>query len=997
LENLSLIADTGIQFLEFNINLSEDSKSLKFKQKISFIEEDGEVVFTIPQYDDEKDCYIDRFNPQKEIEEHQVTTIKSKQALSCFEGQWLPFPIFARNHNATTKEFDNGPFGWCRIWIGQLPSNENFTHSIILAFDTKYDFNNSISKNNHLSLAGSDTEDCVFSLAEDILELDEFFGEEWVDDILLKSSKSGAKIAGIKESYFKDNPYYHIGLYLSFLKMIKIANVIPNISVHFPKKNKNIEVDLVLDIGNSRSCGLVLETSQVEANHSFSFSKASVLKLRNMQQPSITYEDAFEMQCEFIKADFGDISIPDWKNCFEWSSIVRVGQEAVNRAISAGSTGVNTGMSSPKRYLWDKDKRETSWYYNIGNSNKKPEILGSGSSLLSSVSINSDGNISDIPHMQAKYSRKSLMTFALIEIILQASTYINSHEFRNKRGSENLKRLLNRIVLTSPTAMLNTDKKTFRLCANNAVEILQEYYKSDENSMFSNLVVLPSEKDVITNPEDFEDLDKITKKDWGYDEATCAQLSFIYGEITSKYQNNAKLFFSAEGKKREIDQDKFKEIGSIKDFNFKENDNAVTIASLDIGGGTTDLMICTYRDESSSATTVLTPFPEFYEGFNIAGDDILKRVVERVIIPTIRKKADELNCRDSASAINFLFGDDMGEHTAKDKEYRKLFASQFALPIAMYALNHAKEKRITTSKKYKEILDELGNIGYIKSDIVDHINNYLDDCGTDKFNLFDIHFVFNIDEINSVISQVVQPMISKLSGIIGQFDCDYLLLAGRPSSLPIIQDIINRYIPVTPDKVIPLGNYRIGKWYPFAKGSGMISDPKTTIAVGAAIGLMAGSLGRLEGFRLNTLFLKNNVQSTARYVGGLDIQNKTITDIWFEKDDEHEITFDGPMFIGMKQMKIDSWLSTPMYKITYKDNLTAKSIVNKLPLKVTLERSENNPEVIWGGRGKLTNPKQIIDKNGDIVSSDSLVIKPQTLINDDGHWIDTGIFHLSMF
>ena len=130
MKNISLIADSGIQFLEFKVNFDENSKALKLKQEISFIVEDGEEIFIRPKYDEENDCYVDTDNPQQKIEEHNITTIKAKHALSCFEGQWLPLPIFTQNHNATKKKYDNGPFAWCRIWIGQSPS-ENRLHTLL--------------------------------------------------------------------------------------------------------------------------------------------------------------------------------------------------------------------------------------------------------------------------------------------------------------------------------------------------------------------------------------------------------------------------------------------------------------------------------------------------------------------------------------------------------------------------------------------------------------------------------------------------------------------------------------------------------------------------------------------------------------------------------------------------------------------------------------------------------------------------------------------------
>jgi hypothetical protein len=41
------------------------------------------------------------------------------------------------------------------------------------------------------------------------------------------------------------------------------------------------------------------------------------------------------------------------------------------------------------------------------------------------------------------------------------------------------------------------------------------------------------------------------------------------------------------------------------------------VASIDIGGGTTDLMICTY---SAEAGQEIEPHQNFREGFRIAGD-----------------------------------------------------------------------------------------------------------------------------------------------------------------------------------------------------------------------------------------------------------------------------------------------------------------------------------------------------------------------------------------
>ena len=59
---------------------------------------------------------------------------------------------------------------------------------------------------------------------------------------------------------------------------------------------------------------------------------------------------------------------------------------------------------------------------------------------------------------------------------------------------------------------------------------------------------------------------------------------------------------------------------------------------VDIGGGTTDMMICEYALSDAQA---IQPKPLFWEGFNVAGDDLLKAVIEQQIIPQFREALHE--------------------------------------------------------------------------------------------------------------------------------------------------------------------------------------------------------------------------------------------------------------------------------------------------------------------------------------------------------------------
>ena len=63
-----------------------------------------------------------------------------------------------------------------------------------------------------------------------------------------------------------------------------------------------IPVDLVLDVGNSRTCGILIEkldagSSRLNSNY--------ILQLRDLSSPERVYNDPFESRVEFAQAVFG--------------------------------------------------------------------------------------------------------------------------------------------------------------------------------------------------------------------------------------------------------------------------------------------------------------------------------------------------------------------------------------------------------------------------------------------------------------------------------------------------------------------------------------------------------------------------------------------------------------------------------------------------------------------------------------------------------------------
>lgn len=64
-------------------------------------------------------------------------------------------------------------------------------------------------------------------------------------------------------------------------------------------------------------------------------------------------------------------------------------------------------------------------------------------------------------------------------------------------------------------------------------------------------------------------------------------------------------------------------------------------------------MVCEYSRDPDAHIVVLSPDPLFWEGFNLAGDDIVKSIVERVVLPPIAEYAREQGCTSTFECMIF--------------------------------------------------------------------------------------------------------------------------------------------------------------------------------------------------------------------------------------------------------------------------------------------------------------------------------------------------------
>jgi hypothetical protein len=135
------------------------------------------------------------------------------------------------------------------------------------------------------------------------------------------------------------------------------------------------------------------------------------------------------------------------------------------------------------------------------------------------------------------------------------------------------------------------------------------------------------------------------------------------------------------------------------------------------------------------------------------------------------------------------------------------------------------------------------------------------------------------------------------------------------------------------------------------------------------------------------------MKSTARFVGEMEqtgrIKKENVLFANLELEDREtrlpEATFNfyAPIFIGFRQLGVERWPATPLYRVNFAHPQDARN--KALPLKVTVERATDEDE-------QDLRIVDIRDAQDNPLPRDTVLLKLQTLKDEEGYWLDTGIF-----
>ncbi len=108
-------------------------------------------------------------------------------------------------------------------------------------------------------------------------------------------------------------------------------------------------------------------------------------------------------------------------------------------------------------------------------------------------------------------------------------------------------------------------------------------------------------------------------------------------------------------------------------------------------------MIAAYKYDDSGQCT-LTPVPLFWESFYIAGDDLLKNLIRRLVIEgeyaVIQNQLRKTNQTDIAKLILDYFGTDNARQSVTDRQIRSEFNLQVSVPVVSYFLELLRENKV---------------------------------------------------------------------------------------------------------------------------------------------------------------------------------------------------------------------------------------------------------------------------------------------------------------
>lgn len=460
------------------------------------------------------------------------------------------------------------------------------------------------------------------------------------------------------------------------------------------------------------------------------------------------------------------------------------------------------------------------------------------------------------------------------------------------------------------------------------------------------------------------------------DEAVASQLPFVYSEIR---------------RMGDIGENWINLVGR----GASEKDAKVRLMTVDIGGGTTDIAVVQYGDSLQGEGVNLDAKLLFRDSVSTAGDAIVKEIIEKVLLPNIGARFRDDETKAEKFENFFLSHDTSDELKSKWSRITKLVL----VPIVRQWLQDL------AKDTYGD--PDTAGFGWSPDRILGSEGRLVDVGALDELNLFARESALGEDviqdserieylpeQVAECVKQVLLPVIQSLAKYVCAFDVDLVTLSGKPSELPQVRELLEMLLPIEYHRIIQAKNFMAGDWYPMSSDN-RINDAKTVTAVGAAL-YQAVRNGKIEGWKINRgneLQAKDEGSFDNFWVAMPKRGARSRTDPYFSRGSED--TVEREIMIGTKigRMRFKESKPEQVYRFRWTEQGKPKDGAINQILNVVLRRKYNDlsEEIEELELIKVESPEGVEYKEYRINVDVELQL---CTLDDDEFWLDSGKFEV---
>lgn len=472
-------------------------------------------------------------------------------------------------------------------------------------------------------------------------------------------------------------------------------------------------------------------------------------------------------------------------------------------------------QSSPKRYYWDDIPRTADWNMLLNKHDPEYDPEPADAAFLPGLQgevlrfMRHDSSLFDLGAEDAscrppacpkepRYPRQASLTWFLLHVIERAYAQMLKPD---NSGTNFTPRRFRRVLMTYPSGWSQAEVNLYRKRCQEALDIFSETHAYRGVHGPDRLELVP----LAQSP----------------DEAVAGQLPFLFSEIVRYPGLVANDFFAIAGKKR-------------------GERSTMRVMNIDIGGGTTDISIVEYWDRSAGGGVAYSDIAArllFKDGQALAGDDLLKDVIERFVLGSLVAAPQVGNGGVPAEAVREKFT--TPARTPADTARRSRVVRTCLIPLGLHCMGLAD----TPSARFSSV-----DAGVNQNNWAEFVE-YL---GADKKAMPRDYpfFSFGSAAFDGIIEDRFGPLFRSCQFYAAAYDADLVVFSGKTSELPHFRTMAGRILPVDASRIVFARSYKPGAWYPFTDASGCIEDAKTVTTVGAAL-YYALAGGFIRGWRIS--------------------------------------------------------------------------------------------------------------------------------------------------